>query len=399
MSPRIAIWLPVVLLTAAGCALAPVSPTASQPGPVLLAKVASSASYYVGLQNEVAASNLESDDLNGELPSGTGTSSTSVSSSITAAAWTYTLADGTTVEAVELTDDKGTTTQQDDTLTITRTYQTWDGTTEKIEKIVRPPKPDRTWDGWTGNPMHLVQNGTVDEFLQGVRVKTGTLTVTWSRNGSLVWASAIVKEMQWVDNKSMIDRLVIATDESGIQTKDLYRIRLTPQGGVTVQHIAYEDFEENGVVYTRGMLDDGSSFIIRSPKSPLVVEQYTPAGILWAKNTQMQQGRSTSSVTEYYDAAGSIIRTSEADFGIRFLGDEVFLTRTDPADGSKMTLLIAENEHGFSVSGDRAFVVWFTGGAVNIYDAKMNLIAVVTFDAQGAALVTYAGGSSTAVTL
>ncbi len=141
MSPRIAIWLPVVLLTAAGCALAPVSPTASQPGPVLLAKVASSASYYVGLQNEVAASNLESDDLNGELPSGTGTSSTSVSSSITAAAWTYTLADGTTVEAVELTDDKGTTTQQDDTLTITRTYQTWDGTTEKIEKIVRPPKP------------------------------------------------------------------------------------------------------------------------------------------------------------------------------------------------------------------------------------------------------------------
>jgi len=357
-----------------------------------LANIAWGASYYSDARDRAVSSGLEAADL--EAAAGAPQPPLSlVSMTLGVADWTYVQPDGTSVEIVQITDDRGTAADAtDDIVNVTRTYRVWDDTTEKIEKITRPARPEAGWPGWDNDV--LVQQGTIEEFLQGVRVKTGTLTVTWNRVGSDVALREIVKELARVDKYGAIDRLVISFDENGAQTKKMSRTRLSPQGGLDVVCITFDQVVENGVSYTCGTFDDGAWFVVRSERDPRVVEQFTPAGLLWSRKTETASGGQRAVVIDYFDAQGNIVNTVHQTFSARFLGDSVLVRRTD--DGQLSRMLIEENEHGFTVRGDRlSFIVWFVGNEVQVYDGSMHLIGTVTFDDQGGCVVQTPTGTTT----
>jgi hypothetical protein len=392
-SARYVALIAALVSAVAGCTLRP--EPQDPPAAVTaqgLANIAWGTSYYGDVRDQAVSGGLESADL--EAVAGAPQSSLSlISMALGVADWTYVQPDGTTVEIVQITDDRGTAADAtDDIVNVTRTYRVWDDTTEKIEKITRPARPEAGWPGWDNDV--LVQEGTVDEFLQGVRVKTGALTVTWNRVGSDVVLREIVKDLTRVDKYGFVDRLVITVDDNGAQTKKMSRTRLSPQGGLDVVCITFDQVLENGISYTRGTFDDGATFIVRSERDPRVVEQYTPGGILWSRKTETASGRQRAAVIDYFDAQGNIVNTVRQTFAAQFLGDSVLVRRTDGGRLSRM--LITENERGFTVRGDRvSFTVWFVGNSVQVYDGSMHLIGTVVFDDQGGCQVYMPTGTTT----
>ena len=100
----------------------------------------------------------------------------------------YVLPDGTEVTIVRMLDDRDTADPEDDLLTITRSFEMWEGAT-KTHQIQRPRPPESSWSGWEDD--RLTQAGTIEVYVEGIMIQHGTVDVTWQRAGDLVTVAAI----------------------------------------------------------------------------------------------------------------------------------------------------------------------------------------------------------------
>ncbi len=382
----------LILLTFAvsGCFF-PSGRTADSPED--LAMLASSVSDFKNMQVLASMGSLEVEDLEE-----TGSPRPSGEKSLITDEWIKVLPDGTVVTWVRIIDDKDTPDDpEDDTVTVTRTYNIWAGEFEKIEKIVRPRKPEAGWRLWVDD--RLVQEGTSKEFIDGVKVKEGTLTVTWKRCGDEVSVEEVIKESYRPDRSGGIVRIVITVDDQGLNTRTKYRIRLTRDGEVVVHSFTYEEFIEDGQVYVKIIRDDGYYAIVRNPLDPRITEYYTPDGILLAIVTETRSGRTLYVEKEFFDETGNLIATRRVRIEFRFLGDQVVITKTFD-NGRTGTIIIEEEENGYTVNRNGfIYRVTFIEHGVEIHDGNGNLIATVIFNDDGTWTIVYPDGTEKTVSI
>jgi len=359
--------------------------------PEELAKAAVSAADYSSLQQVAAAGRLEVQDLeeSGE-PSG--------AKALFVNEWQTTLPDGTVVTWTHVLDDRDTPDDpEDDVITVTRSYDVWNGEVEKTETITRPRKPEAHWTSWVDD--RIVQEGDVQVFADGVLVRQGTITATWERGGDRVYVAEAVKECYRPDRAGAIERIVITVDRDGLQTKTSYRIRLTVDGEVIVHSFTYEEFLDDGEVLVKIIREDGWYLVVRSPRNPRITEHYDPDGRLTARVTETRDGRHLDVVKEFFDAEGNLIATRHVAVEYRFLGDRVVITRTCD-NGRTHTIVITEDEDGYTISRNGyEYGVKFIESGVELYDAQGSLIATVIFNEDGSCTVTKADGTETLVEL
>lgn len=246
------------------------------------------------------------------------------------------LPDGTVVTIVEVLDDNNTPEDpQDDIITVTRSFEFWQGA-ERLEKIVRPGKPGPEWDCWVeveDGTSRCVQDGILNEiYIEGVKIKQGLITVTWRKQGDdTVLLEKIEKEIYSITREGAVERVVIEIDEDGLQTMTLYRIRITATGDEVVVHsFTFEEFVDNGDIYTKIIRDDGYYFIVIQPKDPKIIESYDPDGILLTRTTEFLD-RETGELSiekEFFDKEGNLIETRNCTMRFIFLGDEIIITKT-----------------------------------------------------------------------
>ena len=136
----------------------------------------------------------------------------------------YVLPDGTEVTIVRMLDDRDTADPEDDLLTITRSFEMWEGAT-KTHQIQRPRPPESSWSGWEDD--RLTQAGTIEVYVEGIMIQHGTVDVTWQRAGDLVTVAAIEQELTAVDPAGGIVRTMITVDDAGLQQKTVYRISIS----------------------------------------------------------------------------------------------------------------------------------------------------------------------------
>lgn len=382
----------LVLLTfaASGCFF-PSGRTADSPED--LAMLASSVSDFKNMQVLASMGSLEVEDLEE-----TGSPQPSGGKSLITDEWIKILPDGTVVTWVRVIDDKDTPDDpEDDTVTVTRTYDIWAGEFEKIEKIVRPRKPEAGWILWVND--RLVQEGTFKEFIDGVKVKEGTLTVTWKRCGDEVSVEEVIKESYRPDRSGGIVRIVITVDDQGLHTRTKYRIRLTIDGEVVVHSFTYEEFIEGSQVYIKIIRDDGYYAIVRNPLDPRITEYYTPDGILLVIVTETRSGRILYVEKEFFDETGNLIATRHVRIEFRFLGDQVVITKTFD-NGRTGTIIIEEEENGYTVNRNGfIYRVTFIEQGVEIRDGNGNLIATVIFNDDGTWTIVYPDGTEKTVSI
>ena len=358
-----------------------------------LAMLASSVSDFKNMQVLASMGSLEVEDLEE-----TGSPRPSGEKSLIIDEWIKILPDGTVVTWVRVIDDKDTPDDpEDDTITVTRTYDIWAGEFEKIEKIVRPRKPESDWSLWEDD--RLVQEGTFEEFVDGVKVKEGTLTVTWKRCGDEVSVEEVVKESYRPDRSGGIVRIVITVDDQGLHTRTKYRIRLTLDGEVVVHSFTYEEFIEDGQVYVKIIRDDGYYAIVRNPLDPRITEYYTPDGILLAIVTETRSGRTLYVEKEFFDENGNLIATRRVRIEFRFLGEQVVITKTFD-NGRTGTIIIEEEENGYTVNRNGfIYRVTFIEHGVEIHDGNGSLIATVIFNDDGTWTIVYPDGTEKTVSI
>ena len=144
----------------------------------------------------------------------------------------YVLPDGTEVTIVRMLDDRDTADPEDDLLTITRSFEMWEGAT-KTHQIQRPRPPESSWSGWEDD--RLTQAGTIEVYVEGIMIQHGTVDVTWQRAGDLVTVDAIEQELTAVDPAGGIVRTMITVDDAGLQQKTVYRISISD--GYEILHV------------------------------------------------------------------------------------------------------------------------------------------------------------------
>ncbi|NOY08887.1 MAG: hypothetical protein GXP33_08600 [Spirochaetes bacterium] len=357
-----------------------------------LATLASSITDYRNDSAVASSSKLDASDLQGK--------GIVISKSLNETTRQITRDDGTVVTIVEVTDDKDTATTEDDSLTVTRTYDIWSGA-ERTDKIIRPKKPKADWAAWNGDL--YVQDGIqITSFINGVKVSEGTMSITWRKSGTQVSLAEIVKETHRIGRDGAIVKVDTVIDENGLWTKTKYRIKVTSSGNLVVHKFTYEEFTgADGQVYTKIVRDDGSYAVIVQKKNPRITEYYNADGILKVKVTETRD-KSTgdlSVVKEIYDADGNLVATKNVSFQYKFLGDEVVVTKTFD-NGKQVTMTIQESDEGFTVNRNGfVYNIKFNAGNVAIYDQDSNLIATVTFNADGSWTVIYADSSKGSVTV
>ena len=387
-------WIPLLafgVLFVAGCTFEP-RDTGGDIGevhPRVLALMASNVSDYRDMQALASAGKMEVEDLEDEG----GGSDSLLFKTIYVDTWEVTRSDGTVVEVTKIWDDADTPEDtEDDTVTVTRSFDIWNGAAEKMEKIVRPRRPELSWSSWNGDT--LVWTGEVTSFVDGVKIEEGTITVTWAKDEENIWVTQVVKEWQRLDRNGVVEKLVVSVEEDGSQTKTKYRIRLTQDGEIIVHSFTYVDIEEEGQIYMKIIRDDRSYAIIRqkgNPRigEPRITEYYTPYDILRLRVTETRDGRTAHVVQEFFNDDGELISTRRLDITFQFLGDQIIITKTFE-DGSEQHVLIEETADGYLVNRNGfVFTVKFTIDGIEFYSRAGEWIGTVTLNDDGTWTVTY----------
>ena len=182
----------------------------------------------------------------------------------------------------------------------------------------------------------------------------------------------------------------------------LYRIRITATGDEVVVHsFTFEEFVDNGEIYTKIIRDDGYYFIVIQPKDPKLTESYDPDGILLTRTTEFLD-RETGELSiekEFFDTEGNLIETRNCTMRFIFLGDEIIIIKTFD-NGDEVTLRIQEEEDGYTVNRNGlVYSIRFIANGVEIYDENMDLIATVTVNEDGTWTVIYPDGSEETVSI
>ncbi len=353
-----------------------------------LAMVVSSVADYRNDSTVAASSKLEVDDVSGK--------GIVISKSLTSTTRVITRSDGVVVTVVEVLDDNNTPADKsDDTLTVTRTYTAWNGAA-RMDKIIRPLKPQADWNGWNADNLYTQDNIKISSFINGVKISEGTETLVWRKENDTVSIYKIIKETHRVGRNGNINKVEIVVDKNGLQKKTLYRIHVTSDGEVVVHSFTFEEITgADGKVYTKIVKDDGSYAIVIEKKNPRVVEYYTADGILKMRITE-ERDMSTGdlSVTkQFYDSEGNLIRTRKVVFSYKFIGDEVVVTKKFD-NGRSVTMTISESENGYTINRNGyIYIVKFEKSDVAIYDKDSNLIATVVFNDDGSVTVQYNGSN------
>ncbi len=360
-----------------------------------LAMVVSSVADYRNDSTVAASSKLEVDDVSGK--------GIVISKSLTSTTRVVTRSDGVVVTIVEVLDDNNTPgDRSDDTLTVTRTYTAWDGAA-RMDKIIRPLKPQADWSGWDSNDLYTQGDIKISSFINGVKISEGTETLVWRKDGDTVSIYKIIKETHRIGRNGNINKVEIVVDKNGLQKKTLYRIHVTSDGEVVVHSFTFEEITgSDGKIYTKIIKDDGSYAIVVNKKNPRIVEYYTSDGILKMRITETRDmGNGDLSVTkEFYDPSGNLVKTRKIVFSYRFIGDEVVVTKRFD-NGRSVTMTITESSDGYTINRNGyTYIVKFEKGNVAIYDKDSNLIATVTFNNDGSVTVKYSGsGKETRVNM
>ena len=190
--------LPIGALFLSGCSFFGLGPTSAGS----LAQVASTADDYNTQALLASMGRLEVEDLEAAGSGGAGSSQGYGPQTITVDETTHTLPDGTVVTITRIHDDKDTPSDPtDDVLTVTRSFDLWEGAT-KTHQIERPLRPDHDpiW-GWVASAepdiSELEQTATIEVFIEGIKIKGGTIDVTWRRddNTNAVWVYQVDKEL------------------------------------------------------------------------------------------------------------------------------------------------------------------------------------------------------------
>ena len=310
----------------------------------------------------------------------------------------YVLPDGTEVTIVRMLDDRDTADPEDDLLTITRSFEMWEGAT-KTHQIQRPRPPESSWSGWEDD--RLTQAGTIEVYVEGIMIQHGTVDVTWQRAGDLVTVAAIEQELTAVDPAGGIVRTMITVDDAGLQQKTVYRISISDGYEIIVHSFTFEEIEVDGVIKTKIVRDDGRYAIVERARDPRVVEHYHADGKLHARVTTVRN-RSTGERTitrELFDEAGNLVHTQRLAVQFRFLGDQIVVTATF-ASGRTVDVVIRERDDGYEVVRDGiTYVVRFTDAGIEFYGPDGELIGTVIIDDDGGVTVVTPEGEAEQVNL
>ena len=392
--------LPVAALALSGCSFFGLGPTSSGS----LAQVASAADDYNTQALLASMGRLEVEDLEA---SGSGGSQGYGPQTVTVDETTHTLPDGTIVTITRIHDDRDTPSDPtDDLLTVTRSFDLWEGVT-KIHQIERPLRPDHTaaW-GWLASAepgvSELAQAGTIEVFVEGIKIKSGTFDVTWRRDDATnaVWVYQVDKELIGIGPGAAITRTVI-TVEDGLHTKTVYRIRVENGTDIVVHSFTFEEFDDNGEILTKIIRDDGWYVIVREERNPRILEHYDPNDVMRMRSVTERDpttGR-RSTIRERYDADGNLIGVRELQIRFQFLGDQIIVTKTFDT-GRTVDIVITETDSGYRITRNNfTYLVVFTDEGVELYTDDGSLIGTVIFLADGDYRVEYPGGDSDRVAL
>ena len=348
--------------------------------------MASSVSDYRNTQALVSIGKREISDLND-----TDFFDPLLSKTIFIFEWTEVLPDGTAITVLKVLDDQNTPGDtEDDVVSMTRTYDIWDGEAEKIEKITRPRVPEPGWSSWEGDTLEW--EGDVDFFVESVKVKSGTLSVTWKKTDGgegtpppeeEIYVSKIVIELQRIDKRGIIEKHVINVNEDGSREETKYRVVVTNGEEVVVHTLVYTEIEEGGEIYTKIINDDGSYTIVRKVWDPRITEYYTPEDIMRIRTTEIREGKILYVEKELYTDDGELVETRNIEYRFYFLGDEAIILRKIIGD-QEITIRIEESSNGYKITRNGfIYIVQFTSEGIKIYNEDMQLIAVVVLNNLG----------------
>ncbi len=309
------------------------------------------------------------------------------------------LQDGTIVTITKTHDDNDTPeTTEDDLLTVSRVFDMWLGE-EKTEIIERPLRPAADWSLWVDDS--LVQNGSCEEYIGGIKIAYGTIKATWLRTGDEVRLTKIDKEYIRLDRNGIIVRTIIEIDENGLESKSKLRIRVTDGNEVIIHSFTFEEIDEDGVIFTKIISSDGRYSIIRNQKDPRITEFYTAEGILVKRSTEARdsENRALNITVEFFDSEG--IKTYEKNIAVkfRFIGDEVIITKTFD-DKREVIISISESDEGYTVTKNgHVYSIVFTESGIEIYDNIGDLLAYITVNDDGSWTVETPEGVDTVAAL
>lgn len=400
--------LPVAALILSGCSFFGLGPMSAGS----LAQVASAANDYhtqalLASMGRLEVEDLEASGSGGSQGASHGSSPGYGPQTVTVDESTHTLPDGTIVTITRLHDDRDTPSDPtDDLLTVTRSFELWEGAT-KIHQIERPLRPDHTavW-GWVASAVpgisELAQAGTVEVFVEGIKIKSGTVDITWRRDDASddVWVYQVDTELIGIGPGAAITRTVI-TVEAGLQTKTVYRIRVENGTDIVVHSFTFEEFDDNGEILTKIIRDDGWYVIVREKRAPRILEHYDPDDVMRLRSVTERDpvtGRRTT-IREHYDADGNLVAVRELQIRIQFLGDQIIVTKTFDT-GRTVDVILTETDNGYRITRSSfTYLVVFTDEGVELYTEDGALIGTVIFLADGDYRVVFPDGESERVAL
>ncbi len=365
------------------------------------AKIASTVSDFKEREQEIIARNaIINKELFEENP-------TFTSKTLFPKEWTVIWPDGTVVTIIEILDDNNTPEDlEDDIITLTKSYEIWEGTT-KIKKIIRPRKPAPDGECWKvdedGIERCIQGDISIAVFIEGIKTHDGVITLTWKKGeNEKVLLEKYEKELFGLNTGGAVERVVIEIDDNGAQNKTKYRVRVTKGGDDVIVHsFVYEEIEVNGKTYTKITRDDGYYRIVIQRTDPTITVYYNPNDIFYMRVTNIRDKGTgkRSIIKEIYDEEGNLVDVKYDTIKFKFLGNEVIITKTfDNSD--EIIIRIQEGEKSYIVNRNGLiYHVFFITNGVEIYDVNMNLIATVIFNEDGSWTIIYPDSSVETVKL
>ena len=383
----------MIMLLMAGCSvgnhLADSNLTAAA-----MAEVASLTMEYDEKAMEVEAALLELEEAEADAEPGTGTPLRATVVFVPSGEPERILPDGTEVYVVRELLDKGTPDEEDDEVQSTR-YFILDGEQVYREVVIRPVKPGADWSLWD-DAGQAVQFGETRHY-SGTSVdpfRTGSLEVTWKKDGDEVFLTQIVKDSVHLVNMTTV--ITTISIEGDVATKEQVRIRVTDGDHIVVHAFLYEQFEEDGIQKNRIIRDDGAWAVRWEEDGTWYVLCYDADGILVRERIETGTLVERSITVHIYDATGTdIVETRSMNVSFRAGEDgSVVVTRTLD-DGRVAAMSIREGGRGYIVSRDGSsyvVAVDLTTGTVTISDIRGGLIATIILNDDGSWTVLTSGG-------
>ncbi len=313
--------------------------------------------------------------------------------------------DGTIITIFEILDDKDTPSdRQDDILTITKSYEVWEGST-KVEKIIRPRKPEADWDCWVEDVDEIercIQDDIpIELFIEGIKTHNGMITLTWIKKDGEILLEKFDKILFGVGQGGTAERIVIEINESGVQNTTVYSVRVTEgNNDVVVHSFSVEEIEKEGEIFTKITRDDGFYTLILKQINPKVKEFYNPGDVLYMKVTEiLDKGTGKISIVREIYNQGNLVDVKFETVQFRLLGNEIIVTKTFD-NGDEILIRIQEGVNSYIINRNGLiYHIVFISNGIEMYDENMDLIATVVFNEDGTWTVIYPNNTSVNISL